>query len=116
MIYFPPTLQTMEQAEQLYKNLARTFHPDKPTGSTEIMKAVNAEYELIQKHGLKACKVQQQQQQPKIVFVRENKIRNSSQAAFGAFVGSLIAEALIQVYRESNNQQPQNPNTNEPNP
>lgn len=39
-------VKTIEEAKQLYRNLAKLHHPDKG-GDVEMMKAINAEYDYV---------------------------------------------------------------------
>jgi len=46
IIYFVPEPDTCEDLKKLYRKLALKYHPD-AGGDTEVMKAVNTEYELL---------------------------------------------------------------------
>ena len=43
---------TRAEAKQTYRGLAHTLHPDKPTGSTQAMTALNNAYKIIEKQGI----------------------------------------------------------------
>ena len=44
--FFTPTPETLEELKAQYRKLAMLHHPDRG-GDTELMKAVNAEYDLL---------------------------------------------------------------------
>jgi len=44
--YFTPVPKTLEELKTMYRQLAMTYHPDRK-GDTEIMKEVNAEYDML---------------------------------------------------------------------
>jgi hypothetical protein len=43
---------TQTELKQQYRSLAKTLHPDKPTGSAQAMTAVNNAYEILKKQGI----------------------------------------------------------------
>jgi len=45
--YFQPPLDTLDQLKTQYRQLAKRYHPDMPTGNTATMQAVNAEYAYL---------------------------------------------------------------------
>jgi curved DNA-binding protein CbpA len=45
-MYFS-TCKTLEELKRVYHKLAKEFHPDAPNGSTEKMKELNSEYEVM---------------------------------------------------------------------
>lgn len=48
MKYFK-NITNLKELKQQYKKLAMKYHPDRPTGSTEIMQIINNEYEYLLK-------------------------------------------------------------------
>lgn len=41
---------TIEEAKKQYYRLCMRWHPDRPNGDLEVMKAVNAEFDYLKKH------------------------------------------------------------------
>jgi hypothetical protein len=70
--------QTLEELKKEYKKLAMMYHPDRPNGNEEIMKAVNNEYEML----FNILKEKQE--------VKEDKLNNENSAEFINIINELI--------------------------
>jgi DnaJ-class molecular chaperone len=50
MKWFNNSLTSKEMIVAHYKNLCKVYHPDKPTGSNEIMQQINSEFQQLEKN------------------------------------------------------------------
>jgi curved DNA-binding protein CbpA len=74
LIYFTEC-KTLDDVKQLYKTLAKQYHPDKKGGSLEIMQQVNAEYDYVSDRLLKGMNIGQEDREKQTSFSTEYRDR-----------------------------------------
>ena len=69
-------IETLEELKSAYRKLAFKYHPDKATGSVELMQKLNAEYEYLSKRlKNKEGKTEQKEHSEEFIKVVEELIK-----------------------------------------